>query len=671
MFKGIAGKLSATYLLIIFSTIIMGVSCLYAITRYQNSIKDMRYVTLPSLDKLKEIENLSDEISRLANSLVFAPDKINIERLSYITKNAYATDIAFLDSSFVFWTDAREKELYKKTRMNVGATMDSSAEFLRLIHSANAYTDDSVMDRVTDLNAFLFVNTESGHKGLKSLISTKSNNLERLQIAIFKLQDYVFALFVFTIILILMIGVMSLRYTVRSVIRPLLNLNNIIMEVAAGDIVAVEATNRTDEIGEMQNAVVKMLEGINQKIEFAEQIGRGNYTEKFTLLSNKDKLGKALLIMRSDFVKSTDKLKRQEKMLIDAQRLAKVGNFNVNLKTGKFESSVTLDEILGLNEGFKKSFDSMRNLVAEDFLQSMIEKRKKALEQREVFHEEMIMKRNDDGQERWIEMIGEHIYDTEGKATSFFGTLRDITASKLLELELNRSFELATKQNKMLLNFSHITSHNLRMHAVNISSLLGMIKEAESTEESEEYMKMLETASENLNETMLHLNDVVAVQGDSDIEKKMLPLRERIGHAVGVLQSQIKSRNAVIHNNIDKDIMVNYNAAYLDSMILNFLSNAIKYARPNVQPVVDLDCYKENPRQKSSRWILKFSDNGVGIDLTRHGSKLFGMYKTFHGNKDAKGIGLFLTKYQIEAMGGAVEVESEIGIGTTFKVYIV
>ena len=67
--------------------------------------------------------------------------------------------------------------------------------------------------------------------------------------------------------------------------------------------------------------------------------------------------------------------------------------------------------------------------------------------------------------------------------------------------------------------------------------------------------------------------------------------------------------------------------------------------------------------------MLNIKDNGLGIDLNRNKERLFGMYKTFHNNKDARGIGLFITKNQILAMGGKIEVESEPDEGTMFKVY--
>ena len=98
--------------------------------------------------------------------------------------------------------------------------------------------------------------------------------------------------------------------------------------------------------------------------------------------------------------------------------------------------------------------------------------------------------------------------------------------------------------------------------------------------------------------------------------------------------------------------------------MLNLLSNALRYSYPGRNPIITLTCTKEDNHQ-----VLRVSDNGIGIDLSKHGDKLFGIYQTFNGNADARGFGLFISKNQIEAMGGKIEVESEIGKGTTFKIY--
>jgi signal transduction histidine kinase len=99
--------------------------------------------------------------------------------------------------------------------------------------------------------------------------------------------------------------------------------------------------------------------------------------------------------------------------------------------------------------------------------------------------------------------------------------------------------------------------------------------------------------------------------------------------------------------------------------LLNLISNSIKYCSKNGNSYVHLSTIIND-----NYTILIVEDNGLGIDLERNGSKLFGMYKTFHKHEDARGVGLFITKNQIEAMGGKVEVISEVNKGTTFKVFL-
>ena len=134
-----------------------------------------------------------------------------------------------------------------------------------------------------------------------------------------------------------------------------------------------------------------------------------------------------------------------------------------------------------------------------------------------------------------------------------------------------------------------------------------------------------------------------------------------------VLSEQIHLKKAAIHNYIPQDITVNYNPAYLESILLNLLSNALKYSHPDRLPVIEFKYLLEH----DGKIILSISDNGLGIDLIKNKDKIFGMYKTFHGNKDAKGLGLFISKNQVEAIGGTLEVESEPNIGTTFKIHII
>jgi signal transduction histidine kinase len=203
----------------------------------------------------------------------------------------------------------------------------------------------------------------------------------------------------------------------------------------------------------------------------------------------------------------------------------------------------------------------------------------------------------------------------------------------------------------------------LRSHAANIQSIVTLYDTAESDDERNEFVTMLKTVSRSLNETMVHLHDLVNIQSNVTLTSEPLNLRYYAEMALRTLSDQIEGKNASIANNIPENVTVKYNAAYLESVLHNLFSNALRYSHPGRKPLITADWEQEDGKN-----ILKVTDNGVGIDMARFGDKLFGMYKTFHGNPEARGIGLFMTKNQIEAMGGTIEVESRVGEGTTFKV---
>ncbi|WP_449438640.1 ATP-binding protein [Pedobacter steynii] len=163
---------------------------------------------------------------------------------------------------------------------------------------------------------------------------------------------------------------------------------------------------------------------------------------------------------------------------------------------------------------------------------------------------------------------------------------------------------------------------------------------------------------------MLNLNKVVNIQTSIDIIKERLSLRNYINKTINILSDQVILTEAVIKNNVAKDVIVEYNPAYLESVLLNFIFNAIRYSHPERKPVVELVSFIEN-----SQTVLQISDNGIGIDLEKHGKELYGLYKTFNKRPDSKGVGLFITKNQIDAMGGKVIVNSVVDKGTTFKIY--
>lgn len=269
------------------------------------------------------------------------------------------------------------------------------------------------------------------------------------------------------------------------------------------------------------------------------------------------------------------------------------------------------------------------------------------------------------GEYKWILSRGKIIQrDALNNPLRIIGTHTDISFQKQKEEEMMKTMAIIEKQNSRLLNFAHIVSHNLRSHSSNIEMLLSIIDEESDQSIIQESFKHLKTSSKALTQTIAHLKELVEIQSELSHQKENLNLNDFLGKTLDVLAEEIKSNKVIIQNKLKKNETILFNPAYLESILLNFTSNAIRYAHPERIPVISYTL-KSEKRKK----VLEIQDNGLGINLEKHGEKLFGMYKTFHKHKDSRGIGLFITKNQIEAMGGAVQVHSVVGEGTTFKIY--
>ena len=265
----------------------------------------------------------------------------------------------------------------------------------------------------------------------------------------------------------------------------------------------------------------------------------------------------------------------------------------------------------------------------------------------------------------WYESSTTPVFDNQGNCIKFICVGRDVTTSKEKELEIKRILDVTNDQNDKLLNFAHIVSHNIRSHASNLSMILDVMENTENDNEKLSYVEMFKEATGKLSETIEYLNEIITIQKNINIDKKQVNLKDEIEKITSSLRQSIIENQIEITHSIPDDLKVNVIPAYLDNILLNLFTNAIKYKSTKRKAKLEIG-YEIN----ESYTIISFKDNGLGINLNKNGHKIFGMYKTFHGNDDAKGIGLFITKNQLEAMKGRIEVESEENLGSTFKIYL-
>lgn len=243
--------------------------------------------------------------------------------------------------------------------------------------------------------------------------------------------------------------------------------------------------------------------------------------------------------------------------------------------------------------------------------------------------------------------------------------ITDITDSVKNLNQIKALLRKEEEQNLRLINFTHIVSHNLRTHTANMLGLLTLVEMEQPELFDYEYLKLIKESSDHLEETISHLNQILDINlemGENITEIRLKPVLTGI---INHLSLQAKEAEVTIEDQTPDDLLVHAVPAYLDSIVLNMLTNAIKFRSE------ERDSYlKVSSRVTDSDVIISFEDNGLGIDLDRYGSKLFGMYRTFHKVKNSKGLGLFISRYQAEAMGGRIEVNSTPGKGTTFYIHL-
>ena len=252
----------------------------------------------------------------------------------------------------------------------------------------------------------------------------------------------------------------------------------------------------------------------------------------------------------------------------------------------------------------------------------------------------------------------------DNKITGYLGVAADISYIKKTEKDIQSLLEVTKDQNERLKNFAHIVSHNLRSHSGNIGMMLDLYAHEYPEMQNNEYIELLNSASTNLKETIAHLNEIVLMNTVIAENLDRLNLHSYMEKTIKNVSAIANGAAVQIENGIDSSIEILAIPAYLESILLNFVTNGIKYSTNDRESFI-----KVYATYEQEYVVLHIEDNGIGIDLKKNGDKLFGMYKTFHTNKDARGIGLFISKNQIESMNGKIKVESEVNVGTTFKIY--
>lgn len=297
-------------------------------------------------------------------------------------------------------------------------------------------------------------------------------------------------------------------------------------------------------------------------------------------------------------------------------------------------------------------------------------------------HRELVMQNILTGYEKSYDVEGIHKNGTHysleicGKSVPYKGRnirvteFRNITTRKIIEqkiLEQNAKLQSITsdlkRKNDQLEEFTQIVSHNLRSPMGNIATLLTFMESSTSDADRIQFMNFLKESAANAMTTLDELNEVLKLKQNKNIEKQELEFEKVFNQVKAMISAKIAETSADIRYDFSRAPSILYPHIYLESIFLNLLTNALKYSKPDQHPVIKVKTYFTD-----ENIILEVKDNGLGINLQRYGHQIFKLQKTFHKHPESRGIGLFMIKNQIEAMGGEIVVESQESIGSTFIV---
>ena len=229
--------------------------------------------------------------------------------------------------------------------------------------------------------------------------------------------------------------------------------------------------------------------------------------------------------------------------------------------------------------------------------------------------------------------------------------------------ELQRTNQELIEHNNQLEQFAFIAAHNLRAPLTRVMGLANLIQMGATEEDKQAALEKMISSTHDLDQVIKDLNAILNIKRHTGNFTEV-DLNESLTRTKRILEKEIEDTGTKIINNFSEADKVYAIAPYVESILYNLISNAIKYRDPERSPFIAIKTTHEKEFV-----CLAVMDNGLGIDLQKYKQSVFNLYKRFHLHVEGKGLGLYLVKTQIEALGGRVEVRSEPNEGTTFHVY--
>ncbi|QHS63490.1 chemotaxis protein CheB [Chitinophaga agri] len=259
-------------------------------------------------------------------------------------------------------------------------------------------------------------------------------------------------------------------------------------------------------------------------------------------------------------------------------------------------------------------------------------------------------------------MVMPYIQQADNKRTGAIITFNDITELKRAKLELDEKNESLMRINADLDHFIHIVSHDLLEPLGSIESSIAIMNEMDMADpELSKYMEITRSSIKKFRSLIRNMGAIAKLENNmSDME--FVDIEDIINNIKWSLDGRIKSSHAVITTQLDvKEIF--FSKRNLRSMLYNMISNAIKFSK-RTNPLVHIHTWQEE-----DFIVLSVEDNGIGI--SKEGiARIFDVYGRLNNDIEGNGVGLYLARKLVHAVGGDMIVESEPGKGSKFMIYL-
>ena len=236
--------------------------------------------------------------------------------------------------------------------------------------------------------------------------------------------------------------------------------------------------------------------------------------------------------------------------------------------------------------------------------------------------------------------------------------------------ELGSANRQLTRTNQDLDNFVYAASHDLKQPVNNLSGLFDELRHAVTFHDPAEEQTLLALIADALRQLSTSINDLAALgqmQQAPQEAAETVRLADLTQEVLQTLQPQMRAAGARVTTDFTCRPNLHFSRPNLRTILLNLISNSLKYADPARPARIHVSVWVA----EDGNPVLRVDDNGLGFDVDRHGEELFQLFRRFHTtHAEGTGVGLYLINRIVQANGGYIEVESEVGQGTTFRLFL-